>query len=107
MIKGSIDDPWEWRNLIACVHALHNTPMVYVNVINAITTFVEPTPPTNIITNLTILNQYIIKKGLQIFGKKVKLRCKNNCNNFMTTELLNQIGLAISLINKVRIAWRT
>ena len=30
----------------------------------------NPTPPANIITNETILNHYIIKHGLGVFGKK-------------------------------------
>ena len=51
-------------NTIVGYHALHNVANAYVNVVNAITTFVEPTPPTNITTNETILTQYIIKQGL-------------------------------------------
>ena len=42
----------------------------YVNAVNAISTFVEPTPTNNIITNETIPTQYIIKQGLKVFGKK-------------------------------------
>ena len=51
------------NNLIFGSHALHNIAKAYVNVINYITTFVEPNLPTNIITNETILTQYSIKQG--------------------------------------------
>ena len=59
-----------WSNLIVGYRAHHNVSMSYVNVANAITTSVEPTPPTNIITNETIRTQYSIKKGIQIFRQK-------------------------------------
>ena len=59
-----------WINLIVGAHDLHNITMEYVNVVNSIATFVEPTPSTNIITNETILTQYNIKHGIQIFGQK-------------------------------------
>ena len=61
-----------WSNLIVGAHELYNFNMAYVNVINTIATFVEPTSPTKIITYETILTQYIIKQGLQIFRQKVK-----------------------------------
>ena len=57
-------------NLIVGDRALQNVSMNYFNVINYIITFVEPTPPTNIITNETIMIQYIITQGLKIFEKK-------------------------------------
>ena len=57
-----------WINLVTGSRTLHNT----ANALNAITNFVELTPPTNIITNETILTQYNIKQGLQIFGNKGK-----------------------------------
>ena len=44
-------------NLIVGSHALHNAEKSHVNVVNDIDTFVEPTPPTNIIKNETILTQ--------------------------------------------------
>ena len=62
----------EWRNLIVGARSLHNITGAYVNVVNSITTFVEPTTPTNIITHENILTQYSIKQGLQIFWKKGK-----------------------------------
>ena len=58
------------NNMIVGSHDLHNFAKAYVNIVNAITTFVDPTPPTNIITNETILTQYSIKQGLKVFGKK-------------------------------------
>ena len=48
-------------NLIVGSHDLHNVVKSYVNIVNAIVAFVEPTPPTNIITNETILTQKILK----------------------------------------------
>ena len=40
-----------WNNLIFGSHALHSVEKYYVNIVNAISTFVEPTTQTNIITN--------------------------------------------------------
>ena len=40
-----------WINLVVGSPALHNVTKYYVNVVNEISTFVEPTPPTNLITN--------------------------------------------------------
>ena len=59
-----------WSKLIVGSCALHNAAMTYANVINTIANFVENTPPKKIITNETILTQYIIKKVLQIFRQK-------------------------------------
>ena len=61
-----------WNNLIVGSNELHSVAKNYVNVANAIATFVKPNPPNNTITNETILTQYIIKKGLKDFGKKGK-----------------------------------
>ena len=59
-----------WNNLIVGSNKIHSVEKTYVNVVNAITSFVKPTLPTNIITNETILTQYSIKQGLKVFGKK-------------------------------------
>ena len=59
-----------WNNLIIGSNEIHSVAKVYVNVVNAMTSFVKPTPPTNIITNETILTQYSIKQGIKVFGKK-------------------------------------
>ena len=59
-----------WINLIVGSNELHSVAKSYVNIVNNIATFVKPNPPTNIITNDTILTQYIIKQGLEVFGKK-------------------------------------
>ena len=59
-----------WNNLIVGSNELHSVEKSYINVVNAITYFVKPTQPTNIITNDTILTQYIFKQGLKVFGKK-------------------------------------
>ena len=46
-----------WINLIVGFHAIKSVANDYVNVVNAIATFFEPTLPTNIIKNKTILTQ--------------------------------------------------
>ena len=51
-----------WNNLIVGSNEIHSVAKSYINVVSAITYFVKPTPPTNIITNKTILNQYSIKQ---------------------------------------------
>ena len=61
-----------WNNIIVGSNEIHSVAKAYVNVVNAITYFFKPTPPTNIITNETILTQYSIKQGLKDFGKKVE-----------------------------------
>ena len=61
-----------WNNLIVGSNELYSVEKSYVNIVNAIDYFFKPTPPTNIITNETILTQYSIKKGLKVFGKKGK-----------------------------------
>ena len=58
-----------WSNLIVGSHALHNIVKSYVNKVNTISIFVEPTTPSNIITNKTTLIQYNIKKGLNFLEK--------------------------------------
>ena len=50
-----------WNNLLFGSHALHSVVKSYVNVVNDIAAFVEPTPPANIIIIETILTHYIIK----------------------------------------------
>ena len=61
-----------WNNLTVGPNEIHSVAKSYVNVGNAITSFVKPTPTTNIITNKTILTQYSIKQGLEVFEKKFK-----------------------------------
>ena len=61
-----------WNNLIVGSNEIHSVAKSYVNVVNAITSFVKPTPSTNIITNNTILTQYSINQVLEVFVKKVE-----------------------------------
>ena len=49
-----------WNNLIFGSNEFHSVTKLCINVVNDIVTFVKPTPPTNIITNETILTQYSI-----------------------------------------------
>ena len=65
-----------WNNIIVVSNEIHSVAKAYVNVVNTITYFVKPTPPTNIITNETILTQYSIKLGLNEFGKKFEAAVK-------------------------------
>ena len=57
-----------WNNLIVGSNELHSVAKSYIYVVNAIDYFAKPTPPTNIITNETILTQYSINQGLKVFG---------------------------------------
>ena len=59
-----------WNNQIVGSNEIHSVAKAYINVVNDINSFVKPTPPTNITTNETILNQCITKQGLKVFGKK-------------------------------------
>ena len=58
-----------WNNLIVGSHALHSFAKAYFGVLNDTYTFLKPTPPTNIIINETILNQYSIKQEIKVFGQ--------------------------------------
>ena len=58
-----------WNNLVVVSHALHNVVKAYVSVVKYIATFVDPTPPTNIIENETTLKQYSINRGSNIVLK--------------------------------------
>ena len=71
-----------WKNLIVGFNELHSVAKAYVNIVNAIPTFVKPTPPTNIVTNETILTQYITKQGLKVFGKKGEAAVKKELQQF-------------------------
>ena len=71
-----------WSNLILVARALHNVSKAYLNTVNAIATSVEPTPPRNIITNETIINQCSIKQGLKVFGKTVDAAVQNELKHF-------------------------
>ena len=71
-----------WNNLIVGSNEIHSVAKAYVNVVDSITSFVKPTPPTNIITNETILTQYIIKQGLKVFGKKGEAEVQKELHHF-------------------------
>ena len=71
-----------WNNLIFGSDELHSVAKAYINVVNAITSFVKPTPPNSIITNETILNQYSIKQGLKVFEKKGEAEVRKEVQQF-------------------------
>ena len=62
-----------WKKLIVGSNELQSVAKPYINIVNAIETFVKPTTPTNIITNENILTQCSRNKGLKVFGKKGKV----------------------------------
>ena len=71
-----------WENLIVGSNELHSVAKAYLNVVNVFTYFVKPTPPTNVITNDTILTQYIIKQVLKVFGKKGEAAVQKELQQF-------------------------
>ena len=71
-----------WNNLIVGSNELHSVTNAYINVVNDIASFVKPTPPTNIITNKTILTQYTINQGLNVFVNK-----KQGCSTERVTAV--------------------
>ena len=68
--KRATQSSMGWNNIVVGSNELHSVAKTYINVVNSIASFVKPTLPTNIITNETILAQYSIKQGLEVFGKK-------------------------------------
>ena len=71
-----------WKNLIIGSNEIHSVAKAYINVVNAITYFVKPTPPTKISTNETILTQYSINQGLKVFWKKGKAKVLKELHQF-------------------------
>ena len=71
-----------WNNLIIGSNEIHSVAKAYVNVVNAITSFVKPIPPTKIITKQTILNHYSIKQGLKVFGKRGEAAVRKELQKF-------------------------
>ena len=70
------------NNPIVGFNEIHSIAKAYIHVVNAITSFVKLTPPTNIITNETILTQYSIKQVLKVFGKKCKAEVRKELQQF-------------------------
>ena len=81
---GLINTLWNMgrNNIIVGSNEIHSVAKDYVNVVNAITSFIKATPPTNIITKETILNQYSIKQGLKVFGKKGEATVQKELQQF-------------------------
>ena len=77
-----------WSNLIVGSRVLNNVVKAYFNVVNSFKNFVEPNPPTNILTNETILTQYIIKQGLKVFGNKFEAAVQNYLQQFRDCRLV-------------------
>ena len=69
--KGSTWQFMGWNNLIVGSNELHSISKAYVKVFNTIAYLIKPTPPTRIITNNTILKQYIIKGKTQGLWKEM------------------------------------
>ena len=66
-----------WNNLIVGSNELHIVAKAYINVVNAITSFVQTTPPTK-----NIMTQYRIKHGLKVFGKKCEAAVRKELQQF-------------------------
>ena len=77
-----------WNNLIVGSNEIHNVAKAYVKVVNDITSFVKSTPPTNIITNETILTQYRIKQGLKVFVKKGEAAVQKELHHFFDLRVV-------------------
>ena len=71
-----------WNNLIFGSNEIHSIAKACINVVNAITSFVKPTPPTNIITNEIILTKYSIRQGVEVFGKKGEAAVRKELHQF-------------------------
>ena len=71
-----------WNNIIVGSNELYSVAKSYINVVNSITYFVKPKPPTNIITNDTILSHYSINKVLNVFGKKGEAAVRKELQQF-------------------------
>ena len=71
-----------WNNLIVGSNELHSVAKSYINVANDIAYFVKPSPPTNIITNETIMTQYRIKQGIKLFGNKGEAAVRKELQQF-------------------------
>ena len=71
-----------WNNLIFGSNEIHSVAKDYINVVNAITYFVKSKPPTNIITNETILTQCSINQVLKVFGKKGEAEVQKELQHF-------------------------
>ena len=71
-----------WNNLIFGYNELHSVTKSYVNIANSIDIFVKNNPPTNIITNKTILMQYKSKQGVNVFGNNGKAALQKELHQF-------------------------
>ena len=72
-----------WNNLIVGSNELQSVAKSYVNVVNAMTTFVKPTPPTNIINNDTILENASSRRESRYLVRRERLQYENNYSSFM------------------------
>ena len=95
----------ECNNITVGSNELKSVAKAYVNIVNAIDTFFKPTPPTNIITNETILTQYSIKKGLNVFSKKGKASVRRELHQFIGHRVLNLRNPKTSVMNSREGVW--
>ena len=82
-----------WNNLIVGSNELHSVEKVYINVVNAIASFVKPTPPINIITKKTILTQCSIKQGIKVFGKKYEAAVRKELQQIHDHRVIKAVSL--------------
>ena len=76
------------NNLFFGSNELHSVAKAYINIVNDISSFVKPTPPANIITNETILQQYSIKQGLNFFGNKDEAEVRKELHEFYDSRVV-------------------
>ena len=91
------------EKIIIGSNEIHSVEKSYVRVVNDIFTFVKPTPPTNIISNKTILVQYITEYGLKVFVKKVEDAVQKKHSSFIIVELSNLRNPKTSVMNSKEI----
>ena len=78
-----------WKKNIIVFNEIHSVAKAYVNIVNVISTFTKPNPKDNIITNDTILTQYIIKKGLSVFVNKGEAAVQKELNQFHSLRVVD------------------
>ena len=94
-----------WNNSTVGSNELDGVAKAYVSVVNDIATFINPTPPTNIITNETILTKYSIKQALKVFEKRLRLQYTKNNISWMISGLLNLRNPKISVMISGKGVW--
>ena len=94
-------------NLIVGSHDLQSVSKAFVNVVNAITNFLNPPHQTTSSKMRPSWISTVLNRDLRFLVKKSRLKYKNICINTTTTDLLSQISLKNSAMNNEKIFWYT